>query len=218
MRHSPAVPCPSPVPERQHPTAPETGRDARVTTQVTTQNSPGCFCSMPIARGPGGRQPPAGSGGWPRVEARSAAGLELPVAVAVAVAFACAARSARRGERKPMRWAGAPRALSPTRFLAAGVVGGTCPFSARSFCAGVKPLEGERIFCVAVRLALLGGAARIGGPYRLAAPPTRAPAPAATRRNCLRLEAAWAQNTKNRTRAKRASTPSCGAKRGQSPR
>jgi hypothetical protein len=37
-----------------------------------------------------------------------------------------------------MRWAGAPRALSPTRLLAAGVVGGTCPFSARSFCAGGK--------------------------------------------------------------------------------
>jgi hypothetical protein len=32
--------CPSPVPERQHPTAPDSGRDARVTTQTTTQNSP----------------------------------------------------------------------------------------------------------------------------------------------------------------------------------
>jgi hypothetical protein len=28
---------PSPVSERQHPTAPDAGRDARVTTQVTTQ-------------------------------------------------------------------------------------------------------------------------------------------------------------------------------------
>src|ERR1019366_447603 len=39
----PAVPCPSPGPERQRPTAPETGRDARVTTQVTTQ-----ICSSKI--------------------------------------------------------------------------------------------------------------------------------------------------------------------------
>src|ERR1039457_2240352 len=35
----PAVPRPSPVPERQRPTPSDCGRDARVTTQVTTQNS-----------------------------------------------------------------------------------------------------------------------------------------------------------------------------------
>ncbi len=110
-------------------------------TQVTTQFPPArsdstgvgvAFVRYILLGGLGADRPQRGAGARPRVEARSAAGLVLVVAVA------CAARSARRGERKPMRWAGAPRALSPTRPLAAGVVGGTCPFSARSFCAGVR--------------------------------------------------------------------------------
>ena len=139
--------------------------------------------------------------------------------VAVAVAFACAARSARRGERKPMRWAGAPRALSPTRSLAAGVVGGTCPFSARSFCAGVKVCRALRLRAgLAVRLALLGEAARPCQLHRLG--PRRPPsALARLLTGTPRVsDAPWAQNTKNKTRAKRASVPSCGAKRGQRPR
>lgn len=59
-----------------------------------------------------------------------------------------------------MRWAGAPRALSPTRLLAAGVVGGTCPFSARSFCAGLRCAGHFACVPVAVCLALLGEAVR----------------------------------------------------------
>jgi hypothetical protein len=34
-----AILCPAPVPERQRPTPPDAGRDGRVTTQTTTQNS-----------------------------------------------------------------------------------------------------------------------------------------------------------------------------------
>ncbi len=54
----PAVPCPSPVPERYHPTPSDTGRDGRVTTQVTTQipRQPGASLSCPKMRGVGRRR------------------------------------------------------------------------------------------------------------------------------------------------------------------
>jgi hypothetical protein len=49
-----AVHCPSRVPERQPPTAPERGRDARVTTQVTTQIAVPAFRDVPAKSSEGG--------------------------------------------------------------------------------------------------------------------------------------------------------------------
>jgi len=102
-----------------------------------------------------------------------------------------------------MRWAGAPRALSPTRSLAAGVVGGTCPFSARSFCAGVKVCRALLLACrLAVRLALLGEArAALPALSAGAAPPPERLARLLTGAPHV-TGAPWAQNTKNKTRAK----------------
>ena len=146
----PAVRCPSCVPERQRPTAPDAGRDARVTTQLMTQNSarrsgvqagppvvrqaPGAGCRRrlftrvlrnffflfifpPVPRGSsagfafvrylllgglGADSPQRGAGVGPasKREARRACGC-------VRLRYA----KRKKGERKPMRWAGAPRAL-----------------------------------------------------------------------------------------------------------
>lgn len=70
---------------------------------------------------------------------------------------------------------------------------------------------------LAVRLALLGEAARPCQLYR----PGAAPPPERLARLLTGAPhvtgAPWAQNTKNKTRAQRASIPSCGARRGQGP-
>lgn len=133
----------------------------------------GTYCS-----GDWGQTAPSGARGLaPRWSAKRV-GLRL----AFAVALACAREA--QGGGSASRCAGLvpPAHLARRVFLRRALWGEPARLARGWFCAGVKPLEGERIFCVAVRLALLGGAAWPCRVYRLGHAANRAPAPAATQK------------------------------------